>query len=63
VRMELTVKTDDRGLTKINLKVPRGCRAEGLDHLDRILPALRELEQRSRATTMPGPTDQGRDRE
>jgi hypothetical protein len=48
MRHELTIRSTDRGLTDIQITVPRGYRREGLDLLVQAMPAIRELERRTR---------------
>jgi hypothetical protein len=53
MRYELTILSNDRGLSEITLNVPRGHRGEGLELLHRALPAIRDLERRMTSDQAP----------
>ena len=61
MRHELTIRSSDRGLNEIILNVPRGHRGEGLDMLDRAMPAIRELERLTRAVAVDQPESSGQE--
>jgi hypothetical protein len=58
---ELTIRSTDNGLSSIRLVVPRGRSGEGLALLDRMLPAIHELDRRVREQTNGGPIGQARE--
>lgn len=44
----LVIETSPAGVKTVTIRVPQGRRAEGLAFLHQVLPAIRELDRRTR---------------